>query len=90
MSRRPGLYKFFFIAGDRFDASTEPSRPRPARPQPRRLCLPDPNWLDYYGGTFAPLPSLRRLYLQAPCSANMEQMARLLEGAPKLEVLALL
>lgn len=82
----------YFIAGDRFDASTEPVETL-ARLAPNldSLCLPDPNWLDCGGGdgAFAPLPSLRRLYWQQPCSANMKQMAGLLAGAPRLEVLAL-
>ena len=78
----------FFIAGDRFDACTDPVETLALlAPNLDSLCLPDPNWLG--GGAFAPLPNLRRLYWQAPCSANMEQMAGMLEAAPRLEVLAL-
>ena len=78
----------YFIAGDRFDISMHAVEAIAAHaPNLEAMCLPDPAFS--YGGTFAPLPSLRKLYWQAPCAANPDALAAMLAAAPRLEVLAL-
>ncbi|KAK4155860.1 hypothetical protein C8A00DRAFT_41592 [Chaetomidium leptoderma] len=77
----------FFIAGDRFDASMSAvDAIVQAAPNLDSLCLPSLNWS--YADTVSPLSNLRRLYFQSNCYMSPRMLTKMLQAAPRLEVLA--